>query len=585
MDERAGTLVDKHAKSFLDGKESEGSIEDFRGQLQHYVNESLFFFNKYILGFAELDEKVHGASCGFVQGVLVTPNGLGLFEDPRGYYKSSSSTIGGGLHMVYSDPIALTPYQGCNSRLIIASAKRENAMNFLRLVRYFYETTTLLRFLRPELYPGKGEFVTKGTKQLSVKRTKGFTQPTWDTIGAESGAASRHCNAAFLDDLIHEKNYKSVTEVASAIEFSRYSGQLTSIERGARLFTGNSWDMFDLNNTYLKSAEIRNDIEIFSRSGTACKYCFLGREVKRDKEGAMAEHIHDAKIWPLLPQKAHGGGPETFEGLKKERRLLGSRIYMAQIENETLDPSILDFQMQWLNYYQLEYDDDGKPWVVYWETPAITEGVPEMGRKFLQVKAPVSSMRLFELTDPGLSEKSAEARTANLIVGCSRSSKKIFVLDCWAKAINVEHVPDIIVKKYIEWKPYRIGIESIAAQRLIGPTVRRIAATEYNIRIADGVIIPCYTGRTAKEDRIRGALAPIFEAGHVYIRRDMHDFIDEYRKFPRGRYMDIMDAFSWIAQLWKTPSHFTPEEREKRKRRHALSLMRRRMGRDKVTNY
>ena len=584
MDKSASHAV-SHLPEFLEREQSASLTDEFRQEMQHYVNESLFFFNRYVLGFSDLDEMVHGASCIFTHEVMRTPYGMGLLEDPRGYFKSSCSTIGCSLHMVWSDPVAGTPYKGCNTRIVIASAKRENATNFLRMITWFVHENKFLRFLRPELYATGSEHVSKSTKQLSVKRSMGFPEPTWDTVGAESGAASRHCDGGFMDDLIHEKNYKSPTEVANAIEFAKYSSQLTGIEQSSRMFTGNQWDLYDLNNTYLKSAEVKDDIQIFSRGGTACSYCFLGRENVRAPDGTLLEHVHEKKIFPLLPMKAHAGGPMTFADLAKERRILGTRIYMAQIENETLDASILDFQLNWLNYFAIWHDDDMNPYVIFNEWPAIVPGSPEDGRKFIKRTIPLRDLRIYELVDPGLSERSTKARTAILTVGCERNGKRIFLLDCWAKAINVENVPDMIIKKYLQWKPFKIAIESVAAQRLIGSTVRRIAATEHHVRINESTIHPCFTGNAQKDDRIRASLGPIFEAGQFFIQRDMADFIDEYRKFPRSQLKDILDALSFIAQVWRTPSHFTPEEREKRKQHHRLSLMRRRLSRDSVTNY
>lgn len=574
--ESGRSITPDRINEFAKGTQSASLDEEFRLEVQSFVNASLFFFCKYILGFLELDEKVHGASCGFTQKVLQTPDGFGLLEDPRGHFKSSTSTIGGGLHPVFSDPIPRTPYKGCNTRVLIASAKRENATNFLRLIRWFYDENRLLKWLRPELYPLPGELVTKSTKQLTVKRTMGFAEPTWDTVGAESGAASRHCDIVFCDDLIHEKNYRSQVEVEAAIEFAKYSGQLTGIERGTRMFVGNSWDLYDLNNSYLKGWDLRDDISIFSRGGEACKKCWLGRDISWGHDGYFKEHVHEGKVWPLLPQKAHGAGPMTWEDLRKERNRLGPRIYAAQILNETLDPSILDFQIEWLNLYDIAFDDLGKRYVLYWETPAMVESVPQDGRKFIQVRKDIEDLQRFMLVDPNFEEKSSGSRTAILIVGMEKQTKRIFILDCFAKAMNIEDIPDLMVKKYKEWHPYRIGVEAVAAQRLIGSTFRRIAATEHNIRIPEGVIVPCFAGRNIKPERIRARLTPIFSAGQVYIQKRFHDFIDEYRKFPRGQYMDILDALSYITEVWKIPSHYTPEQRDKRKRRRRFDRMRRR---------
>jgi hypothetical protein len=562
--------------------------EEVRQELLDSISASLFFFCKYIMGFAELHETIHGVACDFVQDVLRTPNGLGLLEDPRGHFKSSIATIAGPLHLVISNVVKLTPYQGANTRIGIVSSKKEHACNFLRLIRWQLDNNALLRWLRPEIFPeAKDKAQNWSTKTITLRRTEGFTQPTFDTLGAESGAASKHYNVCFFDDLIHEKNYKSITEVENAIEIARLSRELTGIESGTRLFVGNSWDMFDLNNSYLKGEELRGIIKIFSRSGTACKRCYLGRPLT--PEGALEEHVHEQPVFPLLPMKGHGGGPMTFADLESIKKQLGTRIYMAQLENETLDPSILDFSMEWLRYFTMEADEHGKRYIQYIKaTPKIEGGVfgtSDGPRDFETVRIPLENLDVYELVDPGLSDKSEGARTAIVTVAAMRSGPSIFVLDPWAQAIDASKVTDMIIRKYKEWRPRKIGIEGVAYQRVLGPTIRRVAAAEYHININEDKVIMCKTGRQDKDERIRGALAPLFENRHVYIQRHHASFIDEYRKFPRGVYKDILDAFSFITQVWRNISHLSDEEKKRRRDRAKLRYMRRMHNADPVTKY
>ena len=60
----------------------------------------------------------------------------------------------------------------------------------------------------------------------------------------------------------------------------------------------------------------------------------------------------------------------------------------------------------------------------------------------------------------------------------------------------------------------------------------------------------------SKNQRIRG-LVPRFEWNRIFIKPGLHDFEDEYMKFPRGTFVDILDALSSIEEI------AYPPEREK----------------------
>jgi hypothetical protein len=56
-----------------------------------------------------------------------------------------------------------------------------------------------------------------------------------------------------------------------------------------------------------------------------------------------------------------------------------------------------------------------------------------------------------------------------------------------------------------------------------------------------------------KEWRIRNVLQPIFERGNFWIRKDHQSFIEEFVTFPKGRFVDILDALAYTPQMLKHP--------------------------------
>ena len=67
-------------------------------------------------------------------------------------------------------------------------------------------------------------------------------------------------------------------------------------------------------------------------------------------------------------------------------------------------------------------------------------------------------------------------------------------------------------------------------------------------------------GKTSKIARIE-ALVPRFEAGSIYIKKDMTDLEDELLRFPMNSHDDLIDALAYQLDLIKVPegSQFIPE--------------------------
>jgi hypothetical protein len=59
-----------------------------------------------------------------------------------------------------------------------------------------------------------------------------------------------------------------------------------------------------------------------------------------------------------------------------------------------------------------------------------------------------------------------------------------------------------------------------------------------------------------KEWRIRNVLAPIFEGGNFFTQSKFQDFLGEYSTFPKGRFVDQLDALAYMPQLIKAPQSY-----------------------------
>jgi hypothetical protein len=56
-----------------------------------------------------------------------------------------------------------------------------------------------------------------------------------------------------------------------------------------------------------------------------------------------------------------------------------------------------------------------------------------------------------------------------------------------------------------------------------------------------------------KEWRIRNIIGPIAERNQLWVQRRHVDFVNEYQTFPKGKYVDQLDAFAYAPQLVRKP--------------------------------
>ena len=121
-----------------------------------------------------------------------------------------------------------------------------------------------------------------------------------------------------------------------------------------------------------------------------------------------------------------------------------------------------------------------------------------------------------------------------------------YVLEYWRKRVLPMECADEIFKIAERYRPIRrINIETIAYQEMLRDYVMKRSKRE-------GVFLPGIEkgikgyGQQKKKDRLFEGLQPMFKAGAVHLRKDMHEFIGELLDFPKGSHDDCIDAF-WLS--------------------------------------
>lgn len=238
------------------------------------------------------------------------------------------------------------------------------------------------------------------------------------------------------------------------------------------------------------------------------------------------EKVVDGEKWAVVYDKAiRDDGSLLFpqklslEFLDRQRKIQGSYIYAHQYQNEIIPSEDQDFKQEWLKYYS--------------ELPK---------RK-----------HTFAFIDPAISLENHACYTAFCVVD-------VDVDNMWylkvARRVRITATQTIklIFDLHQIFKCNMIGVESVAYQEAL---MHFLDAEMRRRKINVPVHAIKRSPDQSKPVRIR-SLVPRFEWQRILVKPGLAEFEDEYLKFPRGAYVDILDALSSIEEI-----AFPPEPERK----------------------
>ncbi len=210
------------------------------------------------------------------------------------------------------------------------------------------------------------------------------------------------------------------------------------------------------------------------------------------------------------------------EFLLRQRKIQGSYIYAHQYQNEIIPGDDQDFKKEWLVYYK--------------ELPK---------HKYT-----------FAMIDPAISLDQAACYTAFVVVDVDvdnqwylRAARRI--------RITATQTIELIFKIHEVYKCKNIGVEAVAYQM----SLMHFLDTEMRKRKMICPVSPIMRGPDkSKGMRIR-SLVPRFEWQRLLIKQGLTEFEDEYMKFPRGTFVDILDALSSIEEIAHPPEQIKLSEK------------------------
>lgn len=206
----------------------------------------------------------------------------------------------------------------------------------------------------------------------------------------------------------------------------------------------------------------------------------------------------------------------TREFLSRQRKIQGSYIFSNQYLNEIIPSDAQDFKKGWLTYYK--------------ELPKIKH--------------------TFAFIDPAISLEDTACYTAFVVVDVDVNNEW-FLKRAQRVRITATQTIKLIFDLHEVYKCTQIGVEAVAYQMALS---HFMDAEMRRRKITVPVTFVKRGPDKSKNMRIR-SLVPRFEWQRLFIKQGLTDFEDEYLKFPRGTYVDILDALSSIEDIAYPPEN------------------------------
>jgi predicted phage terminase large subunit-like protein len=448
--------------------------EDLRQFMRQQATDSLYFCCKVVFGYRDMTAQLHKDVCNFLQYGQSRHKLLVL---PRGHLKSHIATIGYPTWLTIRNP---------NMRTLLVNESATNAQHFLRKIISFYKENEMFRWLFPEIIP---DFkTTKCTAtEFEIKRTEFHPEATFEAMGVESTATSRHYDLIVEDDLVGDDQILTPEQMQKVVDWHKYSVSLSvNPATYQNIVVGTRWAFNDL-----ISWVIENEPH----------YDKFFRSVTIDPETGKPAYPGT----PIWPERF------TEEVVQQILYKQGPRIFSCQYMNDPVHEDQRSFNRDWFRYFD---------------------------------KIPPVPLRYFMAVDPALSQGIRGDFTGICVIGVDPDFN-IYIMDAKHGRWGVDEMIDQIFDTYVTWKPAGVGLETIMFQRVLMWPIRE-AMRRSGITFSIRELRP--SSRITKEGRI-SALHEPFANGTFWIRSDLKDLVKELTEFPFGAHDDIIDALAHVYQM------------------------------------
>lgn len=382
-----------------------------------------------------------------------------------------------------------------NTRILIASSVIENARKMVGAIQRHVESNPRVRMFFPEIVPDNFNKVQWSGSAACIRRTKDFPEATFEAIGAGGSAISRHYDRIIEDDLIYPKQddmsgselMPNRDDIEKAIGWHKLAPSL----------------LIDPGRGHMDNVGTR-----------WAPYDLIAYIRKREPGWRHFElTVYNKKTGkPMWPERF---GEETLRDLAD---MQGPYLFSTQYLCKPVDPAARVFKREWIKFYQT---------------------LPQGLRYFTTVD-------LAQWEHAKSTKNSQKCFNVILTIGVD-AARHFWVARYDRGKFTPTEVVQICAQHHRAYSTEKIGIEVVYYQKAILEEFKRFYE-------ATGILLPVHgynrDTKVTKEARIRG-LQPLAANGHLHVRDDMKELLEEYEDYPMSRTRDILDALSdqlWIAK-------------------------------------
>lgn len=288
------------------------ATDDLRKQLEEMERrcglESLYFFNKKILGYAEMQRRPHAAVADFLQATIKNKRHA-LALEPRGTFKTTQISQGLPIWILEHDP---------NARILLDSSVLQNSIDNLRVIKAHYKNNQKFRYLYGDR---EGDYWVTEEITLKSRTNHKLKEPSIRCSSVERMQAGPHYTHILVDDVVSDINSRSIDGRRSVIEHFKLLFSLLD-PGGVLIITGTRYHYEDL-------------------------YGFIIGELPEFEKRIMNAETSGAEGGLYFPERL------TAQFLRETKAIQGRALYAAQYLN---DPAPEDedsaFQRPWFKPFE-----------------------------------------------------------------------------------------------------------------------------------------------------------------------------------------------------------------------------------------
>lgn len=522
-DKASGQRVMGELIETIKGGHFSGANEEIRQYIRQAGFVSLWFFLKYIAGFAgpfdKLNDDLHLDMCNFRQsGYCMRPGSRAAAFVPRGTFKSTIFTSGGNGWELLRDP---------DLKIRVVNAIVEKAQSFKLTTQRIFDSNEFFAWLYPEYVPERGQERWNANDMCLPNRSRYYNEPNLKASGATGAAEGDHHDLLNIDDLVgldalDAGNQSNVNMVHAKNWYNTNSSALlVSVKKSRIVVVATRYAGDDPYQPMCDSAHTivgyKDENLIEDESGEFALYYRL----------VMEENPETGEQEPIFPEEIDAAEIERI--MRRDPWTAFTQYY-----NLPQKAGLAEFYEMETKYARLRYDADSSEWVI--DRPP-SDNDPDDAGSTIALKACDVVMSV----DPAGTEKNKGAKTSRTSIGIWAMDSKERVYRLWQRVgyFGIRQVFDSIFEghKMLGGHIRATVIESNAMQRILGPLVR-----EEELRHGIFVNAQETPAKGDKVARIRNVVGLKLSHGLLYLCDNaMLEFEEERKKFPTSHKMDVLD--------------------------------------------